>query len=202
MLGLRQSSMRNPGVLLRVYLHLLFPVKDTFCGLAPPLSLISSSPRKVPVTERLGDHRTVMLQDCPAVRLEPQVLLDSENVLPLIVMPLMSNVVLAVLVIVVVLGGEQKQRLGGKNEMEQMKSRPAGSSFTTVPAPLSETVCGLAGALSLTESMPFTVSKALGVKVTVIVQLAPEARLVPWQLSVSAKAALALMVETLSAAVP
>ena len=176
---LRQSSMRHPAMLLRVYLHLLFPVKGTLCGLAPPLSLMSRSPVKIPVTERLGDHRTVMLQDCPAVRLEPQVLDTSENARPLTVMPLMSSVVLAVLVKVVALGGVQTQPERGKNMYAHPKPSLAGTSCTTVPAPLNGTACGLAGALSVTESVPCTVSSAVGEKVTVTVQLAPEARLVP-----------------------
>ena len=60
------------------------------------------------------------------------------------------------------------------------------------PVPLRETDCGLPGALSVTETVPFRLSEAPGVKVTLIVQLAPEARLEP-QLSVSPKLAIAVM---------
>src|SRR5438094_3693979 len=48
-----------------------------------------------------------------------------------------------------------------------------------MPAPLSATVCGLPEALSLTASVADRAPRALGVKVTLIVQLAPAATLVP-----------------------
>jgi len=69
------------------------------------------------------------------------------------------------------------------------------------PVPLSETVCGLPGALSFTESVPVTVPTAVGVKVTLMVQFAAEARLEP-QLSFSPKFPVAAMLEMSSAAVP
>ena len=69
------------------------------------------------------------------------------------------------------------------------------------PVPLSETVCGFPGALSFTESVPVTVPTAVGVKVTLMVQFAAEARLEP-QLSLSPKSAVATMPAVLSAAVP
>jgi hypothetical protein len=67
--------------------------------------------------------------------------------------------------------------------------------------PLSETVCGLPSALSVTESVPVTLPVALGVNVTMIGQLAPEARLAP-QVSVSPKSAVATMLSMFSVAVP
>lgn len=70
-----------------------------------------------------------------------------------------------------------------------------------VAVPLRETVCGLAGALSLTESVPVTVPIAVGVKVTLMVQLAAGARLEP-QLSLSPKSAVTAMLAMLSAVVP
>jgi hypothetical protein len=68
--------------------------------------------------------------------------------------------------------------------------------------PLRETVWGLAGALSVTESVPVSVPVVLGVNVTFIVQFAPEARLTPLQLSLSPKFALAVMPTILSGVVP
>lgn len=67
--------------------------------------------------------------------------------------------------------------------------------------PLSETVCGLPDALSVTESVPVTVPTAGGVKVRLMVQLAAQARLEP-QLSLSPKSAVAAIPAMLSAAVP
>lgn len=48
----------------------------------------------------------------------------------------------------------------------------AGTSATTAPAPESPIVCGLFGALSEMVSVPLRVPAAVGVNVTLIVQLA------------------------------
>jgi len=48
-----------------------------------------------------------------------------------------------------------------------------------VPTPLSETVCGLPVALSTTEMLAWRVPGAMGVKVTLIVQLVPGASELP-----------------------
>ncbi len=70
-----------------------------------------------------------------------------------------------------------------------------------VPAPVSETLCGLFEALSVMVSAPVREPLAVGVKVTLTVQLELAATLVP-QLLVCAKSPLAVMLETLAAAVP
>ena len=69
------------------------------------------------------------------------------------------------------------------------------------PVPLRETLCGLPGALSVRERVPFRLPVALGVKVTLMVQNAPEAR-VELQVLVSAKPALAAILAIPSVAVP
>ena len=69
------------------------------------------------------------------------------------------------------------------------------------PVPLSETICGLPAASSATLSVPVRVPPAVGVNVTLIVQFAPAARLVP-QLLVSAKSPLAVMLEMFRPAFP
>ena len=51
--------------------------------------------------------------------------------------------------------------------------------LAAIPVPVSDTVCGLPVALSTTESVPVLVPTAVGVNVTLIVQNAPIARLVP-----------------------
>jgi hypothetical protein len=58
-----------------------------------------------------------------------------------------------------------------------------------VPVPVSVTVCGLPVALSVIVSVPVRVPPAVGVKVTLIVQLAPAATVDP-QVLVSAKSLL------------
>ena len=70
-----------------------------------------------------------------------------------------------------------------------------------LPVPLRDTLCGLPGALSVTESVPLMLPVVLGVKVTLIVQVATDARL-GTQLSVSLKLELAVMSETLRGVVP
>jgi len=82
--------------------HNFSPVKDTACGLPPPLSLTETSPLPVEC-----DHVTLMLQELPAGKLALQLLLSEKG--PEIVMPLMSKAVRPTLVSVVVSGGEQRQ---------------------------------------------------------------------------------------------
>jgi hypothetical protein len=83
-----------------------------------------------------------------------------------------------------------------------MTHLPVNVSLLVTPIPLRETVCGLPGALFVTESVPLTLPVALGVKVTLIVQLAPDARLDPLQLSVSPKLAVTVTLTMLSIVVP
>jgi len=84
-----------------------------------------------------------------------------------------------------------------------VKLSAAGVAFRTAfaPVPVSDTVCGLLEALSVMVRVPVRVPVAVGVKVTLTVQLVLTARLVP-QLLVCAKSPLAVMLETLAAAVP
>src|SRR5207302_292854 len=58
------------------------------------------------------------------------------------------------------------------------KSRLVGANPTPgpVPFPLSATVCGLPPALSASDSVPARAPEAVGVKVTLMVQLAPAAK--------------------------
>ena len=60
---------------------------------------------------------------------------------------------------------------------------------SAVPVPIKLAVCGLLLALSVTVKVPLRVPVAVGVNVTLIVQLAPAATLVP-QLLVCAKSPL------------
>ena len=52
----------------------------------------------------------------------------------------------------------------------------AADTVKSSPLPFNETVCGLPEALSVIVTAPLTVPPACGVKVTLIVQLAPPAR--------------------------
>ncbi len=59
------------------------------------------------------------------------------------------------------------------------KLKLAGRSLTVVPIPVSDTVCGLPLALSVTLNDAVRVPEAVGLKVTLKVQLAPAASEVP-----------------------
>ena len=76
-----------------------------------------------------------------------------------------------------------------------------GTSFTTVPTPFRLTIWGLPGALSEMESVPIRLFMAPGAKVTLMVQLAPAARLEP-QSSVSLKFPVVVMTAMLSVVEP
>ena len=67
--------------------------------------------------------------------------------------------------------------------------------------PVSDTLCGLPDPLSVTVTEPCRVPTAVGVKVTLIEQLAPGASVVP-QVFVSAKSPEAVIPEIVSCAVP
>ena len=69
------------------------------------------------------------------------------------------------------------------------------------PLPVSEAFCGLPAALSEIESVPVRLPAAVGLKVTLIVHLAPGAK-VTLQVSVSPKSAVAVMPVICSAPVP
>src|SRR5579863_8198268 len=69
------------------------------------------------------------------------------------------------------------------------KFKVVGASFTNVPVPVSETVCGLPAALSATDTLAVRVPELAGLKVTLMVQLAPAATEVP-QVLVSEKSEL------------
>ena len=59
------------------------------------------------------------------------------------------------------------------------KARLVGLTDTTVPVPERATVCGLPAASSATERVAVRAPPPLGVNVTLIVQLAPAARVAP-----------------------
>src|SRR5579859_1969960 len=81
------------------------------------------------------------------------------------------------------------------------KLRLVGEKLRTVPIPVSVTVCGLLAALSLTVRVPVCEPALRGLKTTLIVQLAPAARLVP-QLLVWANGPVVAMLVMLIATVP
>ena len=77
----------------------------------------------------------------------------------------------------------------------------AGENATTVPEPLSSMTCGLDEALSRMETVPDFASFDSGVKVTLMLQLAPGATLVP-QVELTSNWLLAIMEEMVSDVCP
>jgi hypothetical protein len=175
-------------------LHAACPTPDklTCCGLPPPLSLTETAPLKAPVDG--GLKVAVIVQEAPALTPVPQLFVWEKAVEPVIVMPLMLSAVIPVLVRVVV-----SDFLCPSNTLP--KSRPLGLSSTTVPTPAKLTVCGLPGALSVIDSVPVRLPICDGLKVTLMVQLAPAAKLEP-QVFVWLKSPLAAMLVIPSVAVP
>src|SRR5262249_56729449 len=82
------------------------------------------------------------------------------------------------------------------------KSSETGEVEICVPVPAKATVCGLVGALSLNVNVPLRTPIRVGVKVTLTVQLAPGATVVPQVLLPMAKSPLMLILLTLSVPAP
>ena len=137
---------------------------------------------------------TVIVQDPPAATLVPQVFVWEKAVEPVIVMLLMLSVVLPVLLSVVVSVLELAL-------FTLPKPRLVGLNSTTVPVPVRLTVCGLPAALSVIDNVPVRVPLCVGLKVTLMVQLASAARLEP-QVFVRLKSPLAAILVILSAILP
>jgi hypothetical protein len=85
--------------------------------------------------------------------------------------------------------------------VDEVADPAAGAKLKSSPVPVSETVCGLSAALSVRVIAPVRLPVAVGLNVTLIVQLAFTARLAP-QLFVWAKSPLAEMFEMLSGSAP
>jgi len=113
-----------------------------------------------------------MVQFAEAATLDPQVLVSLNGAVA--VMPLIFRVVLPLFVRVTDCGA-----LGVPTGCDE-KLRLAGFSKTRAAAlPFRNTACGLPGALSATDTVALTGPGTVGVKVTLMVQLADAATLDP-----------------------
>lgn len=179
------------------------PVKETSCGVCAAVSLTTSKPVKVSffgwVLLAGPSKLTVIAHDCPGSRVLGQ-LFVWEKYNPLTLIPSTFSVETPVFVRVAIWGGVQPPPT--KRATQEKFILPGVSvAVVAAPMPLRETVCGLPGAVSATESVPLTLPIALGMNVMLIVQLAPDGRLEP-QVSVSPKLAVAAMPTMLSVVVP
>src|SRR5256884_258480 len=152
-----------------------FPLSVMICGLPPALSDSDSVPARAP--EAVGAKVTLMVQFAPAAKVAGLV---GQALAPVLVAAISSNdaadseiyalslhdaLPIFIGVLVVASGWLPKPRLVGAN--------PTPGA---VPFPLSVMICGLPPALSASDSVPFRAPTADGVKVTLIVQCPPPAK--------------------------
>src|SRR5437667_464659 len=152
-----------------------FPLSVMICGLPPALSVTDSVPVRAP--EAVGVKVTLMVQFAPAAKvaglvgqaLAPVLVAakSPEAANELIVKPALSFFVsVAVRELLAVPTGRSSNLAGAVNQ----------KSGAAVPFPLSVMICGLPPALSVSDSVPVRAPEAVGVKVTLMVQFAPAAK--------------------------
>jgi len=146
----------------------------------------------------VGVKVTLMLQFPPTGTLAPQLLVSPK--LAEAVIPTMINVALPLLVSVTVCDAlVVPTARGGGGNVRLAGERSAMGAVT--PVPVSEIVCGLLVALSIKVTEPTALPPVVGVKVTLMVQIAPAATDEP-QVLVCAKGAVAVIEPRLRVAVP
>jgi hypothetical protein len=163
------------------------PVSVTFCGDPVALSAIFSVAVRVPVAA--GLKLTVIVQNPLAATLAPQVLVSEKAValVPLRVIAEALSVSGAVPVLVSVTGSVAVVPSGVPGKVSVVGARLTAGA---VPVPLSATCCGDPAALSAMLSVAVSEPAAAGLKLTVILQLAFAATLVPQALLSENEAAL------------
>ncbi len=169
------------------------PDKATLSGLSAALSVIVSLPVRFPPAA--GVNVMLMVQLAPAATLLPQVLVWPKS--PLAAMLLMLSTPFPVLLRVTLcaaLVAPVSCAANGSVAVERLTTGP-------VAVPASATVCGLPLALSVMVRVPVRAPSAVGLNVTVIVQLAPAATLAP-QVFAWLKSPLTPMLVMFNAAVP
>src|SRR3989454_2839205 len=148
------------------------PVRLIFCGLSAALSVMLIVPVKRPGI--VGVKVTLMVQLAPAARLLPQLLVWKK--FKLATMPAMVRVALPLFISVTAIG-----RLLVPTVWLPVSERLGGIRVTTgaAPVPARVIVRGLPLPLSVMVTVPVLVPRAVGVKVTLMVQPEPEATLLP-----------------------
>src|SRR5438105_592416 len=152
-----------------------FPLSVMICGLPPALSASDSVPVRAP--EAVGVKVTLMVQFAPAAKVAGLVGQALAPVLVAAKSPEAANeLIVKAAAPVFVKIGRASWRVTASNWLP--KSRLVGANPTTgaVPFPLSIMICGLPPALSATDSVPVRAPEAVGVKVTLMVQFPPAAK--------------------------
>jgi hypothetical protein len=157
------------------------PVRLTVCGLPAALSEMLTDAVRVPAA--VGVNVTLIVQLPPAATELPQVFVSAKSA---VLVPVMLMLVMLKLVLPVLLRVTLCARLVTPT-FSLAKVRPEGDRLTWLerPVPVRLTVCGLPAALSEMLTDAVRVPAAVGVNVTLIVQLPPAATELP-QVLVSA----------------
>ena len=171
------------------------PVRLTDCGLPEALSVMLKVPVRIP--EAVGVNVTLMVQLAPAATELPQVSVSAKSPLAeiLVIVKVAEPVLLSVTVCAALV--VPTVWLAKVIEVAERLAVVVGA----VPVPVRLTVCGLPEALSVMLKVPVRIPEAVGVNVTLMVQLAPTATELP-QVSVSVKSPLAEMLVIVRATLP
>jgi hypothetical protein len=145
------------------------PLRVTFCGLPAALSLMLSAAVRVP--DAVGLNVILMLQLAAVANELPHVWVCAKSLalVPVTAIAVMLKVVLPMLVSTTVFA-ELVLPMATVPKFKLL-----GESFAVVPIPLNVTFCGLPVELSVMARAALRVPEAVGVNLTLIVQLAPTA---------------------------
>ena len=176
--------------------YLPVPVRFETCGLPIALSFTCNVPVLVPVC--VGVNTTLIVHVDLAARLVEQVFAETLKS-PVVEMSMPVSATACRFVSVNTFAGLDTPTVSFGNFAE------TGVSLAcTPPVPERATVCGLLGELSVRVRVPVRVPSAVGVKVTMILQLFPVARVPPqgFVLGARAKSPFVVMLLMLSVTVP
>src|SRR5205807_1153928 len=153
----------------------IFPLSVMICGLPPALSASDSVPVRAP--EAVGVKVTLIVQFPPAAKVAG---LAGQALDPVLVAAKSPKAAIELIfkrsgpfLVILSFLAPRASEIGWLP-----KPRLVGANPTTgpVPFPLSIMICGLPPALSATDSVPVRAPEAVGVKVTLIVQFPPAAK--------------------------
>ena len=139
---------------------------------------------------------TLIVQLAPAFRLDPQVVAEMSNS-PVVEGEMLVSATLCLLESVNVLAA-----LVAPTAVLAKVALAGVNVACTLPVPVRDTLCGLPAALSVMLSAPVRVPTCVGVKVTLILQFLPAAKVLPQVLELTAKSPVVAMLEMFSTPVP
>src|SRR5438034_966192 len=152
-----------------------FPLRENICGLPPASSASDSVPVRAP--EAVGVKVTLMVQFAPAAKVAGLVGQALAPVLVAAKSPEAANELIVkaavpVFVSVTVIGALVVASGCPPRRTPDLANPTPGA----VPFPLRENICGLPPASSASDSVPVRAPEAVGVKVTLMVQVPPAAK--------------------------